>query len=69
MIEPSDELLQKAIVAACEATGRGAYESDLDWARENLRYAKTGRRAQITRWGWVVIGYVAAHKDMEKDNV
>ena len=66
MIEPSDELLQKAIVAACEATGRGAYESDLDWARENLRYVEAGQRGSVTRWGWVVVGYVAAHKDMVK---
>ena len=66
MNKPSDELLRKAIAVASKATGRGAYESDLDWARENLRYVKAGQRVRVTRWGWVVVGYVAAHKDMVK---
>lgn len=70
MIEPSDELLQKAADAANKITGLDPDDEDVDLARKSLCAPIRDRLDDIMgAWGLLVKGYLAAHEDMVKDNV
>lgn len=67
MFEPTGELLQKAIDAANKETRLAPGEHDMSMAQDAwFRRPDKSMPSDLTWWGWIIIGYILAHKDMVK---